>query len=233
MEVPADGRTLTLDFEPGAADVAGHALSALALLLLGLLGFAPGRSATIVARVPRPEAVAGAALAVVLIAGTAVKLAARPDPPRWRARDHVASARAWLGDEPCERIGGRHLCSERGWNYVGVTGGRIGGVMRRCVWAHPRAHAPLRVAFSGLPKGNELVVRHGLLDTAVDQARDGAPVRIDLAASGRALGSGTQPNRKGWFSFRVPAPDAPGEVAVTLQAPREGARHFCFDLEVR
>jgi len=234
MEVPAGGRVLTVDFSPGAVDAWGRALTVLALLVVGLLALAPGRTAALAARVPRLEPMLCGGFVLVLVAALAIKVAARPAPPTWRALDHLDSARASLGDRPCEKRGTRLQCSERGWNYVGETSGRIGGVLRRCIWAHPRAQTPLRVTFPDLPPGKEVVVRHGLFDPAVDQARDGAPVRIELLANGRLLGSGTQPNRKGWFSFRVPVPAGPSrEVGVSITAAREGARHFCFDLEIR
>ena len=235
MEVPAGGRTLELDFAPGPVDRWARVLSAAALLLVGLLLLESKWMVRLAARFPLEPWLVGA-FALALALGLAFKIAARPAPPAWRALDHVSAARASLGTIPCRRTGTRLQCSDKSWNYVGPTDARIGSVRHGCIWAHPRAGTPLSVTFPDVPAGREIVVHHGLLDPAVDAARDGAPVRIDVAVNGRVVASGTQPNRKGWFSFRVPdatPPGSPRNLAFTISAPRDGARHFCFDAEIR
>jgi hypothetical protein len=232
MEVAAGGHALQVDFASEPVDLRARAVSAAALLVVALLVLAPARMRRLAALFPPEPALVGAS-ALVLAWGLAWKVVARPAPPAWRARDQAFAARASLGDTACERAGGRLRCSEKSWNYVGPVEARIGGVRHGCIWAHPRAEAPLRITFPDVPAGRDLIVHHGLLDTAVDAARDGAPVKVDVSIDGRPVASGTQPNRKGWFSFRAQAPRVPSDVTFTVSAARDGARHFCFDAEVR
>jgi hypothetical protein len=228
MEVPAGGRLLELDFDAGFG--AGHAASLLACAVLAFLIARPDAAD----RMPgshRLGPALAATLAVGLLGTVLWRVYARPTPPRWRAVDHVTGATAVQDGVPCARDGDRLRCSDRSWNHVAATELRIGGVRTRCVWAHPRATRPLSVTFADTP-GGDWILRHGLADSAVDAARDGASVRVDVTASGQLLGSGLQPNRKGWFLFRGPRA-APGDLTATISAPRDGARHFCFDLELR
>ena len=177
-----------------------------------------------------------AGVVVLLVAAAVVKLVRRPSPPAWEAAAQMASARASLGDSPCLQSGSALRCGAPAWSYVGRVHRRIGGVRHACVWAHPTAGTPLTVTFAGVPRGRELTVRHGLSDPAVDQDRAGASIRIDVAQDGAPPESGVQPNRKGWFSFavvRAAGDGQPGDVSFTISAPRDNARDFCFDAEVR
>ncbi|HEY6477452.1 MAG TPA: hypothetical protein VI456_12800 [Polyangia bacterium] len=242
MEVPADGRLLEIDFVARPVDVVSWLISVAAFLVVGFMLLASDEQrARVWARLPPltarqlGQALIGGCVVVLAIA-VVVKLAKRPAPPAWQAVEQLPSARASLGDGPCLESGARLRCAGPAWSYVGRARGRIGGVRRACVWAHPTAGAPLTVTFAGVPRGRELTVRHGLFDPAVDEDRLGASIRIDVAQDGGAAESGVQPNRKGWFSFALPraAGDGqPGDVSFTISAPRDHARDFCFDAEVR
>jgi hypothetical protein len=242
MEVPANGHLLEVDFVSRAADVLGRLISLGALLIIGfMLAASQPTLDRLLARVPALHAaqleralVVGVVAVMLLV--PLLRLAKRPARPVWQAVEQVSSARASLGDSPCLQAGSRLQCGAPGWSYVGRTHGRIGGVRRSCVWAHPTAGVPLTVTFPDVPRGRELVVHHGLFDPAVDQDRAGASIRIDVAQDGAAAESGMQPNRKGWFSFalpRAPGTGRPGDVSFTISAPRDNARDLCFDAEVR
>jgi hypothetical protein len=242
MEVPAGGHRLEVDFVSRPIDVLGRLISLAALLVVGFMLFASDeRRARVWARLPplttaQIERVLVGGVVMVLAVAVVVKLARRHAPPAWQAAEQMASARASLGDGPCLQAGEFLRCGAPSWSYVGRKHGRIGGVRRACVWAHPTAREPLTVTFTGVPRGRELTVRHGLFDPAVDQDRRGASIRIDVAQDGGPAESGVQPNRKGWFSFAVPRAAGngqPGEVSFTVSAPSDNARDFCFDAEVR
>ncbi|MES1165952.1 MAG: hypothetical protein ABUR63_09345, partial [Verrucomicrobiota bacterium] len=244
MEVPAGGHLLEVDFGWRAADALGRLISLLALAIVAVLLFAPEpRMRAWLQTLPRAAGdsrarrVLLAAVAAVVLAVGLTRAARRAPPPIWRALRELDGARADLGGAPCPRSGDRLQCLERSWTYVGKVRGRIGGVLHTCVWAHPVQGAPLRVTFPDVPRGHELIIRHGLFDPAVDQDRTGAPIRIDVTQDGQPAGSGMQPNRKGWFSFAVPRPaagtTAGGDVTLTFSAPKDYARDLCFDAEVR
>ncbi|MES1166014.1 MAG: hypothetical protein ABUR63_09665 [Verrucomicrobiota bacterium] len=243
MEAPADGRLLEVDFVSRAADVLGRLISLLALAIVAALLFAPEPRARAWLRTlpgagdPRAGRALLAALTALVLAIGLVRSLRHAPPPIWRAVRELDGARADMGGAPCPRSGERLQCPQREWTYVGKARGRIGGVLRACVWAHPLIGAPLRVTFPDVPRGHELVIRHGLFDPAVDQDRTGAAIRIDVAQDGQPSGSGVQPNRKGWFDFTVPRPagngSTGGDVTPTFSAPKDYARDLCFDAEVR
>jgi hypothetical protein len=143
----------------------------------------------------------------------------------------VALVRSGRSDSCRQTRAGRHQCSEQRWNYVGMSSERVGGQLRRCIWAHPVDEAELSITFPGVRLGKALFGHHGLTDHAARSA-GGAPVKLEVRIDGVLRQSFTRTNRAGWADWRLDTSALAGnraEVTFVVSTRRAGVRHYCFD----
>ena len=140
---------------------------------------------------------------------------------------------------PCQtsRADGGYSCAgEPDWLYAAVRVLRVGRQDRECVWAHPTTNGAIVFKVPAAPApapGQKLAlqVQAGLVDEAVTNTPDGAPVFTDVIQGGKTLGRLTVNNRIGWFrsSFDL----APGrEATLRITTPRDGRRHHCLRAQI-
>lgn len=253
VAVPARNGTITLEYAWPAVNVVGSLLSWLAVALLLLIGVAPLRR-RIVARwggalvrwggglERRGVLLVGVALLLVVAAGVArAALGGRRHAPL--LLDQLALARVALVNAtggPLEDCGktrvDRFQCSRGSWNYVGPTAERVGGELRRCIWAHPVDGAALRVVFPGVRLGRTVGGEHGLTDEAVASFPTGAAVRLVLAVDGEPVAVRERPNAAGWERWRVDTARWAGrraDLVFTVSAAAAAGRHYCFSAQIQ
>ncbi|MBK8480164.1 MAG: hypothetical protein IPL40_03145 [Proteobacteria bacterium] len=246
--LPAPNGTIAVDYAWPLVNGLGSLLSWGAVALLLVLGLRPLRR-RVAARWGGPLARAGAALearGVVLVLGALAlalvglgaraALSGRGAPPM--LREQLALARVELrprdgaSAEACGKTRvDRFQCSRGSWNYVGPTAERVGGELRRCIWAHPIDGAGLRIVFPGVRLGRAVVGHHGLSDEAVASFPTGAAVRLGLWVDGEAVATRERSNAVGWEAWRVDTSRWAGrraELAFEVSAAASGGRHYCF-----
>jgi len=123
-------------------------------------------------------------------------------------------------------------CSEKGWNYVGRTEARVGGAIRRCVWAHPTEKGPLHIQFQDVLFGSRLEGAHGLADGSFGRKKRHGSTKIDVLVNGAPFGQLKVPAEKGWHSWELDTSGVDGETGTLewiVSATRTGKQHYCFD----
>jgi hypothetical protein len=123
-------------------------------------------------------------------------------------------------------------CSEKGWNYVGRTETRVGGAIRRCVWAHPTEKGPLHIQFQDVLFGSRLEGAHGLADGSFGRKKRHGSTKIDVLVNGESIGRLKVPTEKGWHPWELDTSGVDGETGTLewiVSATRTGKQHYCFD----
>jgi len=107
----------------------------------------------------------------------------------------------------------------------------VGFAPHKCIRVVPPARKPVRVTFSALPVGSELVGYVGIAD--VFTRRDvRSPGHLDVEIAGKRAASVDAGIDDGWVRFA--APTTPGTADVTFVATaRDAGRLICFAAESR
>ena len=98
-----------------------------------------------------------------------------------------------------------------------------------CVFVHPIGGETVRVRFSDVPAGGDVI--RGFMGVADSgQHAGGADVSLTVVVGGEAAGTVTGGSRAGYEPFAVPVPpsDQPREVAFEIRTSDDRARHFAF-----
>ena len=131
---------------------------------------------------------------------------------------------------------GRFSCSDKAWNYVGRSEVRVGGAIRRCIWAHPTARGPLHVVFPEVAMGEALLGHHGYGDVSFAKQRRRGSTTARVLVEGKEIGVLKAPKEKGWNSWTLDTRDFAGEtrdVEWVISAKNTGKEHYCFDAWVQ
>lgn len=105
---------------------------------------------------------------------------------------------------------------------------------RRCILAAPGQGMKIRVRFANVKIGKAIHGNHGLYAEA-ERNKTGAPVTIDLAVGGQAIGRAMHKDGDGWRYFELPTTSFAGQTAdVTADISSSGGdRTYCFEVTTR
>ncbi len=131
----------------------------------------------------------------------------------------------------------RFVCDPRQrWLWVGATILTDGSFApRRCVYTHPADDNTIRVTYSDVPLGSELVLAGGLYWER-EREQPGAPVHVDVDVGGSRLGSLSHRAGEGWKRVSFPLRESPSdtaEVAFAIRSPKPHLRWFCWSAFLR
>lgn len=148
----------------------------------------------------------------------------------WRASEALEMANITVGKTRCS---GRHPAGRScpglpDWMRVTREQVTIGGRSRHCLWAHPPAKGiPLVIDYGPVPEG-ELLLRHGLSDTA-SRSGNSSPVELRIF-SGHGERLLRAHNQAGFQAERLAVK---GRLKLKIRAQKDGMRHYCFSAEIR
>jgi len=159
--------------------------------------------------------------------------------PSFLLSEELESATVTANGAPCPfRPRGekspRFQCREAPWTYVGAQIRGIGGIPRRCVWAHPLGGGrtlSIRVPTRGPLSSLEL--RAGFVGNAA-YLQEASSVELALRYGGNSLGSVSVLPKPGWQQRKIAIPSAErvGDepIEIELRSDNPGQRHLCFEL---
>ncbi len=163
----------------------------------------------------------------------------------WHCRMRLSRPRteACLKESTAQRLS-RHRrrrqphCGLDRWLNVSRDIRVIGDYPRRCVWFHPRAGKPTRIAWT-IPAGSgALVLDYGFTDKVMtDHTRPTtrtAPAKIRVSLSGESVGEVEVAARKGWRRWtKELTVDAEAELVLEASTSSTVDAHLCIDATVR
>ena len=125
-----------------------------------------------------------------------------------------------------------HVRWSPNWIYVGRHEMTSGSERQSCIWGHPVKKGMLRISFPNPPTNSRLRFEHAL-STNATRSDNKSPVKVAIFADQKKLKTLTRGNQVGFASssFNLP-PQPTQELALEITAQKDGARHYCFNLEV-
>ena len=118
------------------------------------------------------------------------------------------------------------------WIYVGRHEMTSGSERQSCIWGHPVKKGVLRISFPNPPTNSRLRFEHAL-STNATRSDNKSPVKVAIFADQKKLKTLTRGNQVGFASSSFNLPSQPTqELALEITAQKDGARHYCFNLEV-
>ena len=106
-----------------------------------------------------------------------------------------------------------------------------GSERQSCIWGHPVKKGMLRISFPNPPTNSRLRFEHA--PTNATRSDNKSPVKVAIFADQKKLKTLTRGNQVGFASssFNLPLP-AYSRTRIEITAQKDGARHYCFNLEV-
>lgn len=109
---------------------------------------------------------------------------------------------------------------------------------RYCVWQHPSGPEPIRVRFSDVPLGHELVLHAGLYYDH-ERRKTGGPVHLTVRIDDETAGQMTHRDGEGWKRSVIQtqtlasAPENTAQVSIDVSAPNPQLRTLCWSAFTR
>jgi hypothetical protein len=118
-------------------------------------------------------------------------------------------------------------CSSGDWSYVGATAKKMGGSLRKCVWAHPITGKTIRIAFEDAKIGKTIAGFYGLADGS--GADNPGTVNFTVSVGGRTVYEGAS-TYAGTKEFAVETGPANGPVEFRVYTDNTKDRVSFFGL---
>jgi hypothetical protein len=118
-------------------------------------------------------------------------------------------------------------CSSADWNYVGLVGRTMNGVLKKCVWAHPMSNKTLVIDYSSVELGSRMEGFYGMIDGS-EEVVDVREVNFSVMVDGEPVFSGAS-IEPGANDFTIRTAPGARHVTFTVFTEDDSARHFCFD----
>ena len=134
------------------------------------------------------------------------------------------------GFSPCPLVAGIFACQGDPWFSVEVKRVMMGGTPLECIYAHPRDGSKLLIEYLSTTGGKILLLEGGIDDDGVYYPQ-GSQVTVAVESSGRPLGEAVFMNVPGPQTRSVVLKEdlpSPAPLALSITAPDQATRHFCF-----
>lgn len=128
----------------------------------------------------------------------------------------------------------RYECdANRAWAGIGpVVMEDLDNRPRYCLLQAPQGEQPVRMTFSDVPLGDELIFDAGLYYEH-ERMRQGGPVEATIAIDGQTGGTLLHRDGDGWKRLRLATRPKRGTVEIAVRAPHPEGRSFCWSASTR